>query len=108
MGDWQENGSKKHIPWRGEAVAWGLLVGNSPFTPGVKGSIDRGPIFETNTFSWIGAKEKLKQSYLIFLLEIDDNFKGVEELRLEKEAIVLTEKETSKKIRIRNYFPGNL
>ncbi|GAI96926.1 unnamed protein product, partial [marine sediment metagenome] len=50
IGDWQENGLKKHVPWKGEAVAWGLLVGTSPFTWGVKHSIERGPIFDTETY----------------------------------------------------------
>ena len=105
IGDWQENGFKKHAPWDGKAVAWGLEVGTSPFTSGVKRSIERGPIFETKTYRWIGAKEKKKQSYLIFLLEIDDDFKGVQELLLEEGAIVLVENETAKQIRIANNFP---
>lgn len=105
IGDWQENGFKKHAPWDGKAVAWGLEVGTSPFTSGVKRSIERGPIFETRTYRWIGAKEKKKQSYMIFLLEIDDNFKGVEELKLEEGAIVLIENETAKQIRIASNFP---
>ena len=55
-----------------------MLFGTSPFTPGVKQSIQRGPVFDTETYSWIGAKEKKKQSYLIFLLEIDEGLQGVE------------------------------
>ena len=104
IGDWQENGFKKHLPWDGKAVAWGLEVGTSPFTSGLKRSIEAGPVFGTKTYRWIGAGEKKKQSYLIFLLEINESFKGVEELRLEKGALVLKEKETANQIRIANDF----
>ena len=100
IGDWQENGMKKHMPWNGEAVAWGLLVGTSPFTSGVRQSIERGPVFDTKTYGWIGAKEKLKQSYLIFMTEIENDFMGVDELRIEKGTIYLVEKETAKQIRV--------
>jgi hypothetical protein len=36
IADWQENGSKKQMPWNGRAVARGLLVGTSSFIPEVK------------------------------------------------------------------------
>lgn len=104
VGDWRENGSKKHVPWDGEAVAWGLLAGTSPFTMGVKKSIDRGPVFGTPTYRWIGAHQKEKQAYLMFIIEIGNSFKGVESLLLEEGAIKLIERGTGKKIDIENDF----
>jgi hypothetical protein len=104
IGDWRENGSKKHTPWNGEAVAWGLLVGTSPFTPGVRKSIEEGPIFDTPTYRWIGAKQKIEQSYLVFITAIENGYKGVANLRLEEGAIILEEKETGKEIMIPNGF----
>jgi len=84
-----------------------LEVGTTPFGSGIKQSIDRGPVFGTETYRWIGAKEKKKQSYLIFLLEIDENFRGVKDLKLKKDAIILTEKESEKQIGIANNFTLN-
>lgn len=104
IGDWQENRRDQKLPRDGKVVAWGLEVGTSPFGSGIKQSIERGPVFETPTYRWIGAKEKKKQSYLIFLMEINDDFMGVKDLKLEEGSIILTEKETEKKIRIANGF----
>ena len=104
IGDWQENQHDQKLPRNGKVVAWGLEVGTSPFGSGIKQSIDRGPIFGTPTYRWIGAKEKKKQSFLIFMLEINEDFKGVKELILEEGAIILTEKESEQQIRIANGF----
>lgn len=104
IGDWQENQHDLKVPRDGKVIAWGLEVGTSPFGSGITQSIDRGPVFETPTYRWIGAKEKKKQSYLIFMLEIDEGFKGVKDLKLEEGAIILTEKESAQKIRIANGF----
>ena len=107
IGDWQENQRARALPRNGQTVAWGLEVGTTPFASGIKQSMDRGPVFDTETYRWIEAKEKKSQSYLIFLLEIDKGFKGVNELELEKGAIILTEKESGNKIRIANNFNLN-
>lgn len=104
IGDWKENQHSMSLPRNGKTVAWGLEVGTTPFGSGVKRSIDRGHVFDTKTYRWIGAKEKIKQSYLIFLLEIDEDFKGVKGLKLEKGVILLTEKGSAKQIRIANGF----
>ncbi len=107
IGDWQENHHARALPRNGKTLAWGLEVGTTPFGSGIKQSIDRGPVFGTETYRWIGAKEKKKQSYLIFLLEIDENFRGVKDLKLKKDAIILTEKESEKQIGIANDFTLN-
>lgn len=104
IGDWQENGFKKHMPWDGKAVARGILIGTSPFTSGVKRSIERGPIFDTKTYGWIGAKEMKKQSYLIFITEIKDGYKGVSKLSAEEGVIIITEKETAKQKKLVHGF----
>ncbi len=107
IGDWQENQHARGFPRNGKTIAWGLEVGTSPFPSGIKQSIERGLVFDTETYRWIGAGEKKEQSYLIFLLEIDVDFKGVKELKLEKGAITLTENETTKQINIASDFTLN-
>ena len=107
IGDWQENHHAMALPRNGKTLAWGLEVGTTPFGSGVKQIIDRGPLFDTETYRWIGAKEEKVQSYLIFLLEIDEDFKGVKDLKLEKGAIILTEKESEKQINIASNFNIN-
>ena len=104
IGDWQENGFKKHMPWDGKAVARGILIGTSPFTSGVKRSIERGPILDIETYAWIGAHQNKKQSYLIFITEINEGYKGVSELTVDNGAITLTETETGKQKKIAHDF----
>jgi hypothetical protein len=103
IGDWQENMRSQSLPRNGKTVAWGLEVGTTPFGGGIK-SIEQEMVFDTKTYRWIGAKEKRKQSYLIFLLEINGNFEGVQHLKLEKEAIILVEKESAKQITVAHGF----
>ena len=107
IGDWQENQRARALPRNGKTVAWGLEVGTTPFGSSIKQTIDRGPVFDTETYRWIGAKEEKVQSYLIFLLEIDQGFKGVKELEMEKGAIILTEKESETQINIASAFELN-
>lgn len=104
IGDWQENQRSLSLPRNGKTVAWGLEVGTTPFGSGIKQSIEQGAFFDTKTYRWIGPKEKKEQSYLIFLLEIDEHFKGVKDLRLEEGAIVLQEKESAEQIRLAHRF----
>ncbi|MEQ8556498.1 MAG: hypothetical protein RIC06_25920 [Cyclobacteriaceae bacterium] len=104
IGDWMENQRDQKIPRNGKVVAWGLEVGTTPFGSGIRRVIDRGPIYNTETYDWVGAKEKKKQAYMIFLLEIDKSFKGVKSLKLEKGNIILTEKETEMETRIAHGF----
>ena len=100
IGDWQENQHARALPRNRKTVAWGLEVGTTPFGSGLKRSIDRGPLFDTETYKWIGAKEKKEQSYLIFMLEIEKSFRGVQGLEMEKGDILLIERETENHIRI--------
>ena len=103
IGDWQENQRSQSLPRNGKTVAWGLEVGTTPFGGGIK-SIEQEKVFDTKTYGWIGAKEKKKQSYLIFLLEINESFKGVKDLKLEQGAIILVEKESAKQIPVAHGF----
>ena len=103
IGDWQENQRSQVMPRSGKTVAWGLEVGTTPFGSGIS-SIEQDPVLDTETYRLIGAKESKKQSYLIFLLEINKDFKGVGELTLEEGAIILVEKENLNQIRIGHDF----
>lgn len=104
IGDWQENQRSQVMPRSGKTVAWGLEVGTTPFGSGIS-SIEQDSVFDTETYRWIGPKESKKQSYLIFLLEIDKDFEGVGELKLEEGAIILVEKDNLNQIRIAHDFP---
>ena len=98
--DWQENRKATNPPWEGQAVARALVVGTGAFGLGLKGSAARGEIFNTPTVARIGAHETLRQSYLIFLAEIESEFQGVEDLKVTNDTITVVERGTGKRIKV--------
>jgi hypothetical protein len=103
IGDWQENQRSQVLPRNGKTVAWGLEVGTTPFGSGIS-SIEQDPVFDTETYRTIGAKDRKKQSYLMFIMEIDQGFQGVQKLELVEDAIIISEKGSGRQIRLANGF----
>ncbi|MDB4384511.1 DUF4432 family protein [Opitutaceae bacterium] len=98
--DWQENRSATNPPWEGQGVARALLVGTGAFGLGLAGSIEQGEVFDTPIVAEIGAHETLRQSYLIFLAEIESGFQGVDELKVTEDSITLIERTTGNQIKV--------
>ena len=92
LGDWQENHTVQEKPWNGQVVARGIEFGTTPFAEGLRKSVERGTLFGTPTFQWIGGREKLKTEFRVFLAEIPSGFQGVADVREEGGAIVITER----------------
>lgn len=90
LADWQENRRNNVKPWNGEVIARGLEFGSSPFAEGLRQSVERGSLFETPSYRWIGARQRLKTEFTIFLTEIPEGFTGVKELHTEHDIPILT------------------
>ncbi|MBK5290986.1 MAG: hypothetical protein JJE04_04725 [Acidobacteriia bacterium] len=82
LADWQENRSNASLPWNNQVVARGIEFGSTPFAEGMRKSIDRGSLFGVPAYRWIGAKQKLKTEYTIFLQEIPAAYSGVRNVSL--------------------------
>ncbi len=82
MADWQENRRASFIPWNGEVVARGIEFGTSPFDEGLRKSVERGSLFDTPAYRWIGAGQKVKTEFTVFLAEIPDGFTGAKDVRI--------------------------
>ncbi len=82
LADWQENRRSAFIPWNGEVVARGLEFGTSPFDEGVRKSVERGSLFDTPAYRWIGARQKIRTEFTVFLKEIPAGFPGVRDVRM--------------------------
>ncbi len=89
LADWQENRSNAPLPWNNQAVARGIEFGSTPFAEGMRKSIDRGSLFGVPAYRWIGARQKLKTEYTIFVQEIPPGYKGVRNVRLQDGAPVV-------------------
>ncbi len=92
--DWQENRSILGEPHKGQMVARGIEFGTSPFDEGLRKSVERKSFFGTPTFQWIGARERLKSKFTIFLTEIPIGFCGVQDILLEPDQIIVLEQKT--------------
>lgn len=82
LADWQENKRNAGKPWNNQVTARGLEFGNSPYAEGLRKAVDRGKLFGVPAYGWIGARQKLKNEFTIFLAEIPENFGGVREVVL--------------------------
>jgi hypothetical protein len=90
LADWQENKSNTTPPWNGQAVARGLEFGNSPFAEGLRKAVERGQLFGIPSYQWIGARQRLKNHFTVFLEEIPAGFAGVANARPAATGVELT------------------
>ncbi|HEY7212532.1 MAG TPA: hypothetical protein VH477_19805 [Bryobacteraceae bacterium] len=67
LGIWEENRSRQGPPWNGNTVALGLEFGVSPFPETRREMIERGQLFDTPGFRWLGARERVTVEYRVEL-----------------------------------------
>src|SRR5450759_989593 len=63
MGIWEENYSRTHAPWKGQALARGMEFGVSPMPESRRQMIDRGKLFGVPAYRWLPAKARLEVEY---------------------------------------------
>jgi hypothetical protein len=83
IADWQENHSIRTLPWNGQVVARGIEFGSSPFAEGLRKSVERGSLFGAPAYRWIGARQRLGTRFVVFVVEIPEQFHGVKDVVLE-------------------------
>lgn len=102
MGDWQENGRNKQIPWDGKAIARGMELGTTPFGGSMEQVVSAGPIDGEPTYRWIGGRQKVETAYVAFLLEIPEGFRGVADVQVLDGEILVVERGTSERLRLKS------
>ncbi len=68
MGIWEENHSRTAPPWNGRTLTRGLEFGVSPMPETRRQMIERGRLFDTPGFRWIGARRRIEVDYRAVLL----------------------------------------
>ncbi len=68
---WEENKSRCDAPWNRETIACGLEFGVSPFPQSRRQMVERGLLFNTPTFRWLGANAEVSVSYSAFIRSVD-------------------------------------
>jgi hypothetical protein len=82
-------------------TARGIQFGTSPFDEGLRRSVERGRLFGTPTYRWIGARQRLSTTFRIFLTEVPADFAGVEAVHATDDHLALRERGTGRAIAVR-------
>ncbi len=101
LGDFQENRRATGKPWDGKTVTRGIEFGTTPFAEGLKKSVERGKLFETPTYRWIGGKQKQTMDYGMFLADIPTDFAGVADIVLTGTQLTIQERGKNRPITLR-------
>lgn len=67
LGIWEENCARAFSPWNSDAVTRGMEFGTSPFAESRRQMVERVQLFETPTYKWLPALERLEAVYWIRL-----------------------------------------
>jgi len=100
LGDFQENQRFAGKPWNGKVVTRAVEFGTTPFPEGLRRSVQRGSMFGTSTYRWIGARERLKMTFAVFLAETPPKFNGVQEVSTDGRSITLHERASTRTITV--------
>ena len=96
MGDWQENGRNKQLPWAGKVQARGMEFGTTPFGGPMRKVLEDGPLFDVPTVRWIGGRQRVTVRYIAFVTPIPSGFEGVADVRLTDDVIEVAHRVTGR------------
>ena len=68
LGIWEENHSRRQVPWKGKTLTRGMEFGVSPIPETRRQMIERGRLFGVPTYRWLPAKGRLEVEYRAFTL----------------------------------------
>jgi hypothetical protein len=83
-------------------TARGIQFGTSPFDEGLRKSVERGQLFDTPSYRWIGARQRLSTTFRIFLTDVARPFAGVDDVRATDDAIIVRERGTGRELTVRH------
>lgn len=72
MGIWEENHSRAASPWSRTTMTRGMEFGVSPFPESRREMVARRSMFETPTFRWLPAHERLAVEYWVVMQTADE------------------------------------
>ncbi len=79
-------------------IARGIEFGTSPFTEGIRASVERGKLFGEPAYRWIAGRQRRGISFTLFLAEIPPGFAGVQDVGSADDRITITERVTGRKL----------
>jgi hypothetical protein len=92
VGNWEESYSRTHRPWNGREFCRGFEFSTTPFPIPRREMVTNGKLFGESTYVWLPAKGRSTTRYMIAMLEVPDNFNGVETVELKSDSLLITER----------------
>ena len=97
---WEENCAREYEPWKGTTQARGMEFGTTPMPIGKEATFLAGKLFYTLGWKRIPSRATQKVVYAAFLAEVPKCWRGVHNIQVEKNALVITGSGGSEKITI--------
>ncbi len=100
MAVWEENCAREYAPWQGTTQARGMEFGTTPMPIGRDATFFAGKLFDTPGWKRIPTRATQKVVYAAFLAEVPKSWRGVHDIQVEKNALVITERGGCEKLTI--------
>jgi len=86
---WHEDRARKGPPWMGRCQSLGLEFGTTALPVGRRGTFLAGPLFGTQTLTYVPARASKTICYCAFLARLPADFGALGDVKLEDEALAL-------------------
>jgi hypothetical protein len=83
IGIWEENRSRKQIPWCGQTITRGMEFGVSPMPESRRQMIERGSLFGVPGYRWIPARGTIHTDYIAFVKPVHEGMDDAAMIRYE-------------------------
>lgn len=82
LGVWEENHSRRHAPWNGQALTWGMEFGASPLPESRRAMIERNGMLGGQGYRWVPARSFVTVRYSAFTAAAASIPERLEELKV--------------------------
>jgi hypothetical protein len=97
---WEENHARDAAPWLGRVDARGMEFGTTPIPLGNEAVDARGPLFGRETSRRIRGHETLRAPWMLFVAEVPQRWREIEDVHVETDEIVLRYQGESVRVKV--------
>lgn len=97
---WEENCAREYEPWKGTTQARGMEFGTTPMPIGKEAIFLAGNLFDTSGWKRIPSRASQKVLYAAFLAEVPKSWRCVQNIHVEKNALVIAGSREGEKVTI--------
>ena len=83
VGNWVERFHQSHAPWNGGTFCRGLEFSTTPFAMPRRETVEQHRMFGETVYRWLPAKSEVNVRYVILLLRVPTDFRGVKSATVE-------------------------